>query len=120
MSDSDLAKKVVKDGMELLNAIARYFIYQGGNIGEIIIVPLIISARIFRLHEAALQLVESKFPIEAGILALSQFEAKLDLGQAVDDVKWCAQWLEHQNSKRSITTNITDTVTKLYPTQAMT
>jgi hypothetical protein len=80
----------------------------------LIFVPLIIFSRILRLHEAALTLIDARFPNETGIIVLSQFEASLDIVQAADDIKWAARWLEHKNTRHSATPNITKTIEKLF------
>jgi hypothetical protein len=59
---------------------------------------ILIFARIIRLRDATLILTKARHPTEAGIIVLSQFEAKLDLAHAATDVKWATRWVEHQNT----------------------
>lgn len=111
--DAAFAKKVHSDATALCGEIVGFFHQEQIQINEIIFVPMIIFARIIRLRDAALTLTEAKFPTEAGILLLSQFEAKLDLAQAAQDVKWAARWLEHQNTRFSVT-NVSQAVGSIF------
>jgi hypothetical protein len=101
--DNEFAAKVQRDATNLCGEIGDFFVREKIVMNEIIFVPMIIYARIIRLRDAALTLTRARFPAEAGILVLSQFEAKLDLAQAARDVKWAARWVEHRNTHRSVT-----------------
>ena len=102
-SDDAFAAKVHADATALCGEIMGFFQGRQMDINEIIFVPMIIFARIIRLRDAALTLTKARFPTEAGIIVLSQFEAKLDLVQAARDVKWAARWVGHQNTLHSLT-----------------
>jgi hypothetical protein len=112
--DDQLAARFHRDATALCGEISGYFHTKKLAINEIIFVPLIIFARIIRLRDAALMLTQGGFPTEAGIIVLSQFEAKLDLFQAATDVKWAAQWVEHRNTRKSLTQNITAAIDTIF------
>ena len=112
--DKAFTDKVHRDATALCEEITGYFYNQKIQINEIIFVPMIIFARIIRLRDAALTLTSGGFPTEAGILVLSQFEAKLDLVQAARDVQWAASWLGHRNTKQSVTKNMTDAICRVF------
>ena len=113
-ADRNQARKIRNDATALHADVVGYFQSAKLQINELIIVPLIIFSRILRLHEAALTLIDARFPNEAGIIVLSQFEACLDIVQAADDIKWAARWLEHKNTRDSATPNVTKTIEKLF------
>ncbi|ACK51111.1 hypothetical protein Msil_2173 [Methylocella silvestris BL2] len=116
--DDQLAARFHCDATALCGEITGYFHRKQTEINEIIFVPLIIFARIVRLRDAALMLTQGGFPTEAGIIVLSQFEAKLDLAQSATDVTWAARWLEHQDTRHSLTAKITDAINKVFEDEA--
>jgi hypothetical protein len=77
-------------------------------------VPLILFSRIIRLRDAALTLTQAGFPTEAGIIVLSQFEAKLELVQAARNPKWATRWVEHQDTRQSATRKITRAIDAIF------
>lgn len=98
-SDEALEKAVREAAHEMINQIISYFFKEGTTINEIIIVPINIMSRIVRVHDAIQLLIKEQHPSEAAVLALTQFELRLDLAYTASDVKHAAAWLEHENTK---------------------
>jgi hypothetical protein len=113
-TDEDLAAKVHHDATALCGEIIGYFHREKVQINEAIFVPITIFARIIRLRDAAFILTQAGHPTEAGIIVLSQFEAKLDLAHAVTDVKWATRWVEHQNTRQSVTQSVTGAICAVF------
>jgi hypothetical protein len=112
--NDQLAIKIHRDATVLNSEIVEHFQREKLQINELIFVPLIIFARIIRLRDAARVLTQDGFPTEAGIIVLSQFEAKLDLIQAATDIKWAAGWIEHRNTRYSVTQNVTRAISQIF------
>ncbi len=87
---------------EITSGIMNYFFKEGATINEIIIVPITLLGRIIRTHDAIQLLLKEEHPSEAAVLALTQFELRLDLAYTADDVKHAAAWLEHEKLERSL------------------
>jgi hypothetical protein len=113
----DFAIKVHRDATVLCGEITGYFYREKIRINEAIFVPMIIFARIVRLRDATLILTKAGHPTEAGIIVLSQFEAKLDLARAAREVKWASRWVEHRNPRQSVTQNVTDAIRAVFADQ---
>lgn len=88
--------------LEITSGIMNYFFKEGATINEIIIVPITLLGRIIRTHDAIQLLLKEEHPSEAAVLALTQFELRLDLAYTADDVKRAAAWLEHEKLERSL------------------
>ena len=101
-SDEALEKAVRDAAHEITNDIVTYFFKEGATINEIIIVPITLMGRIIRTHDAILLLLNEEHPSEAAVLALTQFELRLDLAYTADDVKHAAAWLEHEKLEWSL------------------
>ncbi len=101
-SDEALEKAVRDAAHEIASEIVNYFFTEGATINEIIIVPITLLGRIIRTHDAIQLLLKEEHPSEAAVLALTQFELRLDLAYTADDVKHAAAWLEHEKLERSL------------------
>ncbi len=99
-SDEALEKAVRDAAHEIAVEIMNYF--EGVTINEIIIVPITLLGRIIRTHDAIQLLLKEGHPSEAAVLALTQFELRLDLAYTADDVKHAAAWLEHEKLELSL------------------
>ena len=96
-------QKAVRDAAhEITIGIMKYFFKEGATINEIIIVPITLLGRIIRTHDAIQLLLKEEHPTEAAVLALTQFELRLDLAYTADDVKHAAAWLEHEKLELSL------------------
>jgi hypothetical protein len=92
------AATLVRDAAaKLIGQIVAYFHDEQKPINEIVIVPLMISARICRTYDAIQLLLENGHPSEAAVLTLTQFELRLDLAHTAHDVAHAAEWLDHDN-----------------------
>jgi len=111
--DKKIAMRVDEAAHELVKEIMDFFATGDRTVNEIIIVPLIIVARVIRTHRAIELLVDEGHPTEAAILALTQFELRLDLAYTAVDVKRAAAWLEHENTKWSLLP-VKDKIAKLF------
>jgi hypothetical protein len=80
------AESIRDAGTNLTAQIVAYFHDGQKAINEIIIVPLLISARIFRTYDAINMLLENGYVSEAAVLTLTQFELRLDLAYTAHDV----------------------------------
>ena len=85
-----------------MGKINNYFYREKKHINEIILVPMMIMSRIIRSHDAIDLLLKNGHPSEAAVLALTQFELRLDLAYTASDVKHAAAWLDHENTKLSL------------------
>lgn len=101
-SDEALEKAVRDAAHEIASEIVNYFFKQGATINEIIIVPITLLGRIIRTHDAIQLLLKEEHPSEAAVLALTQFELRLDLAYTAYDVKHAAAWLEHEKLESSL------------------
>ncbi len=101
-SDEALEKAVRGAAHEIAVEIMNYFFKEGATINEIIIVPITLLGRIIRTHDAIQLLLKEEHPSEAAVLALTQFELRLDLAYTADDVKHAAAWLEHEKLEWSL------------------
>lgn len=89
---------VIRDtATELTNQIVAYFHTEQTVISEIIFVPLLLTARIFRTYDAIQLLLDNDFVSEASVLVLTQFELRLDLAYTAHDASHAKQWAEHEN-----------------------
>jgi hypothetical protein len=112
--DDNFEAKVHRDATALCGEIVGYFHGEKPHVNENIFVPLILFSRVIRLRDAALTLTRAGFPTEAGIIVLSQFEAKLDLVQAATDPKWATRWVEHQDTRQSATPKIARAIEAIF------
>jgi len=110
----DFDWRVHRDATELISEITGYFHREQTTLSEFYFVPTIIMSRIFRLRDAALILTKAHHPAEAAIILLSQLEAKLDLAQAARDVKWATRWVEHKNTRHSITPKVNEAIAYVF------
>jgi hypothetical protein len=113
LADSALAKEVREASHEIVVAIMEYFCSEQREINEIITVPLTIIARIVRTNDAIQLLLKEGHPSEAAVLALTEFELRLDLAYVAHDVKHAAAWLDHENTRWSLIT-VGDKLTTLF------
>lgn len=100
--DEALEKAVRDAAHEITLEIMNYFFKEGATINEIITVPITLLGRIIRTHDAIQLLLKEDHPSEAAVLALTQFELRLDLAYTADDVKHAAEWLEHEKLELSL------------------
>ena len=100
--DQALEKTVRHAAHEITNEIVTYFSKEGAEANEIIAVPITLLCRIIRTHDAIQLLLKETHPTEAAVLALTQFELRLDLVYTADDVKHAAAWFEHEKLKWSL------------------
>ncbi len=101
-SDEALEKAVRNAAHEITSEIMTYFFKEGATINEIITVPITLLGRIIRTHDAIQLLLKEDHPSEAAVLALTQFELRLDLAYTAVDVTHAAAWLEHENLEWSL------------------
>ena len=101
-TDIALERDVRQSAHDLMLAINNYFCREKKDINEIIFVPTMIMCRIIRTHDAIGLLLENNHPSEATVLALTQFELRLDLAYTASDVKRAGAWLDHENTKWSL------------------
>lgn len=101
-TDTALEREVRQSAHDLMMAINDYFCRDKKDINEIIFVPTMIMCRIVRTHDATGLLLKNNHPSEAAVLALTQFELRLDLAYTASDVKHAAAWLDHENTKWSL------------------
>jgi hypothetical protein len=109
-------KAVDKAAHEIIHEIVTHFSEHATTINEIIVVPITLLMRIIRTHDAIQILLKEKHPSEAAVLALTQFELRLDLAYTAHDVKHAAAWLGYENlewpllsMKKKIDTLFSDT-----------
>ncbi|SHM73057.1 hypothetical protein [Roseibium suaedae] len=100
--DDDISNKVHGATLELMLGIGSYFAQGDKKINEIIFVPMAITARIARLHEAIATLLKDGYISEAAILSLTVFELRIDLLDVASDIKRATAWIEHDNPKRKL------------------
>lgn len=94
--DVALEKAVRAAAHDITMEIVNHFFSEGTTVNEIVIVPVTLLGRIIRTHDAIQLLLNEQHPSEAAILALTQFELRLDLAFTANDVKHAAAWLEHE------------------------
>ena len=100
--DAALARDIRGSAHELMGKINDYFYRDKKHVNEIIFVPMMIMSRIIRTHDAIDLLLKNGHPSEATVLALTQFELRLDLAYTASDVKHAAGWLDHEDRKWSL------------------
>lgn len=105
----------IRDAATKLTAqIVAYFHDGQKPINEIIIVPLLISARIFRTYDAITLLLENGYVSEAAVLALTQFELRLDLAYTAHDVAHATEWLGHESLGWSVAQKMDKKINSLF------
>ncbi len=109
----DIEREVRQAAHDLTMQIVEYFNREERPINEIIIVPFTIVARMVRTHDAIKLLLNNNHPCEAAVLALTQFELRLDLAYTALDVKKASEWLGHTDKKWSLR-SVTDKLDVLF------
>jgi hypothetical protein len=109
------ASDAIRDAAtRLTHQIADYFHREKTTINEIIFVPLILSARIFRTYDAIALLLQNGFLSEAAVLVLTQFELRLDLAYTAHDISHATQWAEHENMDWSVAQKMEKKINSLF------
>jgi hypothetical protein len=88
-------EEVREKAHELLVQISRYFYESQQPISEIIIVPSVIFSRIIGTHDSIRTLLLENYVPDAAIIALAQFELRLQLAWTAHDVKNASAWIAH-------------------------
>lgn len=86
---------------------------QGRTVNELFWVPLILITRIVRGQEAIELLLEKGYSAEAAVIALTQFELRLDILYVGVEVGRATQWVEHE-SKRQHPWKVKDKIDDVY------
>ena len=116
--DAKAPAGLVRDAAtDLTGQIVAYFASEQKTINEIIIVPLLIIARIFRTYDAIQLLLEHGHVSEAAVLALTQFELRLDLAYTAHDVAHATRWLDHENIGWSVAQKMEKKINCLFTDQ---
>lgn len=116
--DAKSTAALVRDAATKLTVqIVAYFHSGQKTINEIIIVPLVISARIFRTYDAIQLLLKNGHVSEAAVLALTQFELRLDLAYTAHDVAHATEWLDHENIGWSVAQKMEKKINGLFTDQ---
>jgi hypothetical protein len=114
-AQSKPAAESIRDaGTNLTAQIVAYFHDGQKAINEIIIVPLLISARIFRTYDAINMLLENGYVSEAAVLTLTQFELRLDLAYTAHDVTHATEWLGHERLDWSVAQKMDKKINSLF------
>lgn len=108
----------VRDAItDLTGQIVAYFHSEEKAINEIVIVPLLVSARIVRTYDAIQLLLKNGHASEAAVLALTQFELRLDLAYTAHDVTHATEWLDHENIGWSVAQKMEKKINSLFTDQ---
>lgn len=97
--NTEQEQKLYKSTINLIDEIMQYFIDNNPEINESITVPITIVSRMLRTHKAIKVLLESKYPSEAAVLLLTQFELFWDLAYTSRDSKNATAWMDHEDKK---------------------
>jgi len=82
-------------------------------VNELFSVPLILITRIIRSQEAIEFLLEKDYSAEAAVIALTQFELRLDILYIDTNVRRATQWIKHK-SKVYHPWKVNDKIDKVY------
>jgi hypothetical protein len=99
---------------DLVTQIVAYFHSEQVAINEIIVVPLLIIARIFRTYDAIQILLNNSYASEAAVLTLTQFELRLDLAYTATDIAHATKWLDHEDISWSVAQNMEKKINGLF------
>lgn len=72
---------------------------KGRTVNELFWVPLILISRILRTQEAIELLLKEGYLAEGAIIALTQFELRLDIFYIDVNIRRATQWVEHESEK---------------------
>jgi Family of unknown function (DUF5677) len=113
--DLEIIARLVRDAaVAITTQLVAYFHAGQATVNEIIIVPLLISARILRTYDAIQFLLENGYVSEATILTLTQFELRLDLAYTAHNVANASEWLDHEKLHVSIGRKMEEKINSLF------
>lgn len=95
----ELAELAHSGALAVADAVGKAIV--GEQVNECIFVPMFLASNLIRQQEAVRVLVDHNLPVEAAVVALSQFEARLDLLYLFDDVTRATAWMNHTDEKNA-------------------